>query len=100
MPTLAMLLQRLRLVNVAATCQASRPVTWGGVVKLLLASPLALVLTLHNVWKMLISVMLQLLRQLVNVVRIPQISMFVTQADTAKLFQDNLDALVLMQANV
>ena len=100
MPTLAMLLQRLRLVNVAATCQASRPVTWGGVVKLLLASPLALVLTLHNVWKMLISVMLQLLRQLVNVVRIHQISMFVTQGDTAKLFQDSLGALVLMQANV
>ena len=100
MLTLAMLLQRLRLVNVAATCQASRPVTWGGVVKLLLASPLALVLTLHNVWKMLISVMLQLLHQLVNVVRIHQISMFVTQADTAKLFQDSLGALVLMQANV
>ena len=94
MLTLAMLLQRLRLVNVAATCQASRPVTWGGVVKLLLASPLALVLTLHNVWKMLISVMLQLLHQLVNVVRIHQISMFVTQADTAKLFQGSLDALV------
>ena len=100
MLTLAMLLQRLRLVNVAATCQASRPVTWGGVVKLLLASPLALVLTLHNVWKMLISVMLQLIHQLVNVVRIHQISMFVTQADTAKLFQDSLGALVLMQANV
>ena len=100
MLTLAMLLQRLRLVNVAATCQASRPVTWGGVAKLLMASPLALVLTLHNVWKMLIFVMLQLLHQLVNVVRIHQISMFVTQADTAKLFQDSLGALVLMQANV
>ena len=100
MPTLAMLLQRLRLVNVAATCQASRLVTWGGVVKLLLASPLALVLTLHNVWKMLISVMLQPLHQLVNVARIHQISMFVTQVDTAKLFQDSLGALVLMQANV
>ena len=85
MLTLAMLLQRLRLVNVAATCQASRPVTWGGVVKLLLASPLALVLTLHNVWKMLISVMPQLLHQLVNVVRIHQISMFVTQADAPNL---------------
>ena len=100
MLTLAMLLHRLRLVNVAATCQASRPVTWGGVVKLLLASPLALVLTLHNVWKMLIFVMLQPLHQPVNVVRIHQISKFVTQADTAKLFQDSLGALVLMQANV
>ena len=100
MPTLAMLLQRLRLVNVAATCQASWLVTWGGVVKPLSVSPLALVLTLHNVWKMLISVMLQLLRQLVNVVRIHQISKFVTQADTAKLFQGSLGALVLMQANV
>lgn len=100
MLTLAMLLQRLRLVNVAATCQASRPVTWGGVVKLLLASPLALVLTLHNVWKMLISVMLQPLHQLVNVARIHLISTFVMQADTAKLFQDSLGALVLMQANV
>ena len=100
MPTLAMLLQRLRLVNVAATCQASRPATWGGVVNLLLASPLALVLTHRNVWKMLISVMPQLLHQLVNVVRMRLISTFVTQADTAKLFQDSLGALVLMQANV
>ena len=100
MPTLAMLLQRLRLVNVAATYQASQPVTWGGVVKLLLASPHALVLTPHNVWKMLISVMLQPLPQLVNVVRMRLNSTFVTQADTAKLFQDSLGALVLMQANV
>ena len=100
MPTLAMLLQRLRRVNVAATYQASQPVTWGGAVKLLLASLLALVLTHHNVWKMLISVMLQPLHQLVNVARIRLISTFVTQADTAKPFQDNLVALVLMQANV
>ena len=100
MPTLAMLLQRLRLVNVAATCQASRLVTSGGVVKLLLASLLALVLTHRNVWKMLISVMLQPLPQLVNVVRMRLNSTFVTQTDTAKLFQDSLDALVLMQPNV
>ena len=53
-----------------------------------------------NVWKMLISVMLQPLPQLVNVVRMRLNSTFVTQADTAKLFQDSLDALVLMQANV
>ena len=100
MPTLAMLLQRPRLVNVAVTCQALRLVTWEGVVKLLLASPLALVLTLHNVWKMLISVMLQPLLQLVNVLRMRLISTSVTQADTVKLFQDSLGALVLMQANV
>ena len=100
MPTLAMLLQYPQLVNVAATCQVSRLVMWGGVVKLLLASLLALVLTHRNVWKMLISVMLQPLHQLVNVARIRLISTFVTQADTAKPFQDSLDALVLMQANV